>query len=131
MPVITSRLTPGLPDGIRRPVAALLLVLISCLLAWMTHLAGWPREQVLATAILATTILLWITETLPLFATAFISISLQVLLLANPANWRWFGFADSNGPTMHDFLSAAVDPVLLLFFSGLVLSRAAVNSSRC
>jgi sodium-dependent dicarboxylate transporter 2/3/5 len=128
MPVISSRLTPGLPQGIRRPVAAVLLVAVACLLAWMTHLAGWPREQVLATAILATTVLLWITETLPLFATSFISISLQVLLLGNPGGWRWFGFADSSGPTMRDFMSAAVDPVLLLFFSGLVLSRAAVKT---
>lgn len=128
MPVITSRLTPGLPEGIRRPVAALLLVVVACVLAWLTHLAGWPREQVLATAILVTTVLLWITETLPLFATAFISISLQVLLLANPGQWRWLGFADDGGPTLHNFMSAAVDPVLLLFFSGLVLSRAAVKT---
>jgi len=128
MPLISSRLTPGLPDGIRRPVAALFLVIVACGLAWIAHLAGWPREQVLATAILVTTVLLWVTETLPLFATAFISISLQVLLLGNPGNWVWFGFTNGNGPTMRDIMAAAVDPVLLLFFSGLVLSRAAVKT---
>ncbi|ODS52673.1 MAG: hypothetical protein ABS36_16655 [Acidobacteria bacterium SCN 69-37] len=128
MPEIPSRLTPGLPEGIRRPVAALLLSVIACGVAWLAHVAGWPREQVLATAVLVATVLLWITETLPLFATAFISISLQILLLANPGHWRWLGFASGNGPTLRDFMSAAVDPVLLLFFSGLVLSRAAVKT---
>ena len=129
MLVTKSRLTPGLPDSIRRPVAALLLSLVAAAIAGLAHLAGWPREQVLATAILVTTVLLWITETLPLFATAFISIALQTLLLANPGEWSWLGFADGGGPTLRDFLAAAVDPVLLLFFSGLVLSRAAVKAS--
>lgn len=128
MPEIYSRLTPGLPAGVRRPVAALLLTIVAIAIAWLAHLAGWPREQVLASAILATTVLLWITETLPLFATAFISISLQILLLANPGQWSWLGFSDRSGPTLRDFMSAAVDPVLLLFFSGLVLSRAAVKA---
>lgn len=128
IPLIPLRLSPGLPDGIRRPVAALLLCLVATGLAWIAHAAGWPREQVLATGILIVTILLWVTETLPLFATAFISISLQVLLLGNPGHWSWLGFQNGDGPSLHDFMSAAVDPVLLLFFSGLVLSRAAVKT---
>lgn len=96
--------------------------------AWIAHAAGWPREQVLATAILVTTVLLWVTETLPLFATAFFSIALQFLLLGNPGEWRWLGFESGDGPTLQDFMGAAADPVLLLFFSGLVLSRAAVKT---
>jgi sodium-dependent dicarboxylate transporter 2/3/5 len=78
--------------------------------------------------ILIATVLLWITETLPLFATAFISISLQLLLLGNPGQWSWLGFEQGDGPDLRDFMGAAVDPVLLLFFSGLVLSRAAVKT---
>jgi solute carrier family 13 (sodium-dependent dicarboxylate transporter), member 2/3/5 len=78
--------------------------------------------------ILTSTILLWITETLPLFATAFVSISLQLLLLRNPGRWTWLGFEQGEGPSPHAFLAAAVDPVLLLFFGGLVLARAAVKT---
>src|SRR5690606_34518083 len=126
MALRATRLSPGLPEGIRRPVAALLLCLVAVGLSWFAHAAGWPREQVLATGILITTVLLWVTETLPLFATAFISIALQILLLANPGGWGWLGFDAGGGPSLEDFLGAAVDPVLLLFFSGLVLSRAAV-----
>jgi sodium-dependent dicarboxylate transporter 2/3/5 len=128
VPVIPSRLSPGLPEGIRKPVAALVLCLVASGLAWWAHAAGLPREQVLAIGILALTVLLWITETLPLFATAFISIALQFLLLANPGHWTWLGFETGPGPTLREFMSAAVDPVLLLFFSGLVLSRAAVKT---
>lgn len=128
MPQIYSRITPGLPEGIRRPIAAALLTTVAVAIGWLAHAAGWPREQVLASAILGLTVLLWVTETLPLFATAFISVSLQILLLANPGQWAWLGFSSGGGPTLRDFMSAAVDPVLLLFFSGLVLARAAVKT---
>lgn len=122
------RLTPGLPEWIRPYVAILVLVGLACGAGWLAHAWGWPREQVLAVVILSATVLLWVTETLPLFATAFISISLQLLLIGNPGNWPWLGFEDGNGPTLRDIMAAAVDPVLLLFFSGLVLSRAAVKT---
>ncbi len=128
IPPLYLRLSPGLPRGIGRPVAALVLCLVAAGFGWMVHAWGWPREQALATAILAATVLLWVTETLPLFATAFISISLQVLLLGNPGEWSWLGFEDGNGPSLRDFMGAAADPVLMLFFSGLVLARAAVNT---
>ena len=126
--MLNLRLTPGLPPWFRPYVAALLLVGVACGFGWLAHAAGWPREQALAVAILTTTVLLWVTETLPLFATAFISVSLQLLLLGNPGGWSWLGFEDGGGPTLEDIMAAAVDPVLLLFFSGLVLSRAAVKT---
>jgi solute carrier family 13 (sodium-dependent dicarboxylate transporter), member 2/3/5 len=101
-----------------------LLLLVPFGLAWLLHLAGWAREQVFATAILAGTALFWVTEALPLFATAFISIAAQMFFLANPAEWPRLGFDQGNGPEPRDFLGAAADPVLVLFFSGLVLARA-------
>lgn len=128
MALLPLRLSPGLPDSIRRPVAALLLCLVAAGLAWVAQGAGWPREQVIATGILVATVLLWVTETLPLFATAFISISLQIVLLGNPGEWPWLRFENGPAPTMRDVLAAAIDPVLLLFFGGLVLARAAVKT---
>jgi sodium-dependent dicarboxylate transporter 2/3/5 len=128
MALLPLRLSPGLPEGIRRPVAALLLCLVAAGLAWVAHAAGWPREQVIGTGVLVVTVLLWVTETLPLFATAFISIALQMILLGNPGRWSWLRFESRPGPTIDDVLAAAIDPVLLLFFGGLVLSRAAVKT---
>lgn len=125
---IRLRITPGLPDRFRRPLAGLLLAFVPAALAWIAYLAGWPREQVLVTGILAATVLLWVTEALPLFATAFLSIASQLLLLGNPGGWFWLGFERGNGPAPRDFLTAAVDPVLLLFFSGFILSRAVTKT---
>lgn len=86
--------------------------------------AGWSREQAFALAILAGTALAWATEALPLFATAFISIAAQMFFLSNPAGWPGLGFEQGDGPEPRAFLAAATDPVLVLFFAGLVLSRA-------
>lgn len=102
----------------------LLLVLVSAGVAWMFASAGWSREQVFAVTILAATALAWATEALPLFATAFVSIAAQMFLLSNPAGWPGLGFEQGGGPEPRAFLSAAADPVLVLFFAGLVLSRA-------
>ncbi len=101
-----------------------LLLLLPFGIAWALDLAGWSREQVFAAAILAGTALLWVTEALPLFATAFISIAAQMFFLANPAGWPGLGFERGDGPEPRAFLGASADPVLVLFFSGLVLSRA-------
>lgn len=120
--------SPGLPAGIRRPLAALFLLGLAALLAAAVYQAGWPREQALMAGILAGTVLLWVTETLPLFATAFISIALHIFLLGNPGNWRGLGFESGDNPTFRAIFAAAVDPVLLLFFSGLVLARAATTT---
>ncbi|HUE84610.1 MAG TPA: DASS family sodium-coupled anion symporter [Vicinamibacterales bacterium] len=107
-----------------RALGHVLLLLLPIALAWLLDRAGWSREQVFAAAILAATALLWVTEALPLFATAFISIAAQMFFLANPAEWPGLGFEQGNGPEPRAFLAAAADPVLVLFFGGLVLSRA-------
>ena len=118
----------GVASAIRQPSAVMLLLLVASGLASLVHVAGWPREQVLMTGILAATVLLWVTETLPLFATAFIAITLELLLLGNPGGWDWLGSQQGDSESLHAFLAAAADPVLLLFFSGLVLSRAATKT---
>jgi sodium-dependent dicarboxylate transporter 2/3/5 len=106
----------------------LLLLLFPIAVAWTLSAAGWPREQAIAAAILAGTALAWATEALPLFATAFVSIAAQMFFLANPAGWPGLGFEDGAGPEPRAFLAAAADPVLVLFFAGLVLSRAIANA---
>ena len=127
LPRLSSFPSP-LPDSMRRPLATFGLLATSVGLAGAAAAAGWPREQALIVGIVAATVLLWVTEALPLFATAFISIAMQLLLLGNPGGWRWLGFENDGGPPPEAFLSAAADPVLLLFFGGLVLARAATRT---
>lgn len=71
--------------------------------------------------------LLWTTEALPLFATSLLVIGLEIVLLANPGQWRGLGFEQVPSPPWQSFLTAAADPVLLLFFGGFLLARAAVR----
>jgi solute carrier family 13 (sodium-dependent dicarboxylate transporter), member 2/3/5 len=89
-----------------------------------------PREAAFMAGILALAALLWMTEAVPLFATSLLVIGLQILLLANPGGWPGLGFEDQQSPTSPTYqqvLAAAADPVLVLFFGGLLLARAATK----
>ena len=71
--------------------------------------------------------LLWVTEALPLFATSLLVIGLQLILLANPGGWPGLGFSQGESPGWRAIVGAAADPVLVLFFGGFLLARAAVK----
>ena len=86
-----------------------------------------PREAALMAAIFVLAALLWVTEALPLFATALLVIGLEIVLLANPGDWAGLGFASAPSPDFRDILAAAADPVLVLFFGGLLMAQAAVK----
>jgi len=86
-----------------------------------------PREACLMAGIFALAALLWASEALPLFATSLLVIGLQTLLLANPGNWPGLGFASGENPGYATVLAGAIDPVIVLFFGGFLLARAAVK----
>lgn len=93
----------------------------------LTAWGGLPREQAFMAGILVLAAVLWVSEAIPLFATSVIVIALQVLFLANPGGWTGFGFTEGEGPSVRNLLNAATDPVLVLFFAGFVMARAAVK----
>jgi len=86
-----------------------------------------PRETAFMAAIAVAAALLWVTEALPAFATALLVLGLEVVLLANPGGWPSLGFASAPSPDFRDLLAAAADPVLVLFFGGLLMAHAAVK----
>jgi solute carrier family 13 (sodium-dependent dicarboxylate transporter), member 2/3/5 len=88
-----------------------------------------PREAVFMSAIFVLAALLWMTEALPLFATSLLVIGLQLILLSNPGDWPGFGFETEPSPSFREVLNIAADPVLLLFFGGFLLARAAVKEN--
>jgi len=98
-------------------------LLIGCLFAW-TEL---PREAVWMAGIFAVAAALWMTEALPLFVTSLLVIGLEIILLANPGGWRGLGFEREPSVEWSSILSAAAHPILLLFFGGFLLARAAVK----
>lgn len=71
--------------------------------------------------------LLWLTEALPLFATSLLVIGLEIVVLGNPGDWNIFRFEGAEKPTYHDIVGAAADPIIMLFFGGFLLARAAVK----
>jgi solute carrier family 13 (sodium-dependent dicarboxylate transporter), member 2/3/5 len=90
-------------------------------------MTDWPREQGIMAGIMVMAALLWVTEALPLFVTSLVVIAAEVILLANPGGWGGLGFEVAAEPTFKTILNASVSPILVLFFAGLVMSRAAVN----
>lgn len=83
--------------------------------------AGWMA------GIFTLACLLWMTEALPLFATALLIMGLEVLLLANPGGWRGLGFESKTSPNFTYFLEPLSDPIIVLFLGGFMLARAAVK----
>lgn len=91
---------------------------------WKSEL---PKEAVWMIGIFALAALLWMTEALPLFATAFVIIILEVVLLANPGNWVNLGFEDGKTIPYQEFLQPLSDPIIFLFLGGFLLAQASVK----
>jgi solute carrier family 13 (sodium-dependent dicarboxylate transporter), member 2/3/5 len=86
-----------------------------------------PREKVFMLGIFILASWLWLTEAVPLFATAVLIIGLEVLLLGNPGNWDSLGFEVAENPGFRNFLMPLSDPVIVLFFGGFILAMATVK----
>jgi len=86
-----------------------------------------PREASFMAGIFLLAAILWATEAIPLFSTALIVIGLQVILFANPGNWLYLGFQNTPGPSFRSILASAADPVVFLFFGGLLMAQAAIK----
>ncbi len=107
--------------------AALIVGIALLFTLGLLRFSDWPREAALMAGIFVLAALLWLTEAMPLFATSLLVIGLQVVLLANPGGWPGLGFASGSGPGYRQVLAAAADPVLVLFFGGFLLARAATK----
>jgi len=123
-------MTPAPPVKVQNYSATIVaLIAVAALIFTLALLrySEWPREAALMAGIFVLAALLWVTEAMPLFATSLLVIGLQVILLANPGGWAGIGFESGGGPKYREVLAAAADPILLLFFGGFLLARAAVK----
>ncbi len=105
-------------------VASFLFAFFTVVLLWNQPI---PREATLMSGIFVLAGFLWMTEALPLFATAFVIISLEVILIANPGQWSALGFESGVNPDFKIFLSPLSDPVIFLFLGGFLLAQASVK----
>jgi solute carrier family 13 (sodium-dependent dicarboxylate transporter), member 2/3/5 len=121
-------------SGINPPIntRALSIFLTCFLLASFTTYYSFqyttlPEEAAWMAGIFSLACLLWVTEALPLFATSILVIGLQILLISNPGSWPGIGFEKTQGPDFKFFLEPLADPILVLFFGGFLLAKAAVK----
>ena len=109
----------------------ILWTLISFGIAFLVGFALWdsemPRQAVLMSSIFVLAGLLWVTEALPLFATALVIISLEIILISNPGEWVGLGNQNGPNPDYRIFLNPLADPVIILFLGGFILAQASVK----
>lgn len=119
--------------AVRSPIRlrSLLLFLGSGLLTLLAIIGlsatDMSQEAVYMTGIFILAALLWVTEALPLFATALLVIALEIILLANPGSWSGLGFETGASPDYREFLAPLSDPIIILFLGGFLMAQAAIK----
>jgi solute carrier family 13 (sodium-dependent dicarboxylate transporter), member 2/3/5 len=121
-------------SGVNPPIdTRAVSIFITCVLlsGFVTYYSltsmGLSREAGWMFGIFVLACLLWMTEALPLFATALLLVGLQVILLANPGNWIGMGFEMKESPHFTYFIEPLSDPIIVLFLGGFIMARAAVK----
>ena len=116
------------PITSRRAQLFLLTLLIDAIVVWfLFENTNLDREAIFMSGIFVLAGLLWVTEALPLFATAIMIIALEIIFLANPGEWAGFGFTSGNPPDYQEFLSPLANPIIVLFFGGFILAQAVLK----
>jgi sodium-dependent dicarboxylate transporter 2/3/5 len=80
-----------------------------------------PGERVLGIFLMA--VVLWVTEAIPLFATAALIIFLEIALISDQAVWSLPGAGEAVG--YEAFFATLAHPVLMLFLGGFFLAEGA------
>lgn len=117
--------TTTLPRPSRLQAAGLGLGAVAFAVPWFVEVPGLetPGRRMLAVFLLA--IVLWVTEAIPLVATAVLVILLQVLLLSDQA------LVDPGPDPLPaaDYFAALADPVIVLFVGGFLIAEGASRFS--
>lgn len=97
--------------------------LIAVLVFLFVQLPGLSVEGSRMFGIFLAAILLWVTEAIPLAATAALVIFLEVLLVSN----RALVSVGEDAPTYTSFFGALANPVIILFLGGFMLADGAAK----
>ena len=111
------------PALTRRQVVGLVLGAVMFLAPLLVDVPGLEDmgERMLAIFLLA--IVLWVTEAIPLVATAVLGIALEILLVSNQALLPVPG--DGDATKYSAFLGALANPVIILFLGGFLIADGA------
>lgn len=98
------------------------LAIALLMITYLFQQSTLSQEIIYMTGIFVLAGLLWVTEALPLFATAILIIALEIILLANPGSWPGLGF-EEDSPAYQTFFAPLANPVIVLFFGGFILAH--------
>ena len=107
-----------------RQTIGLALGLVALLVPWVVDFDGLdePGERILGVFLMA--IVLWITEAIPLYATAALIIFLEILFISDQALWD-LPDAFEPPPSSESFFATLAHPALILFLGGFFLAEGA------
>ena len=103
----------------------LVLAPVVLVLPWVMNIDGLsePGQRMLGVFLMA--IVLWVTEAIPLYATAALIILLQILLISDQALWDLP--AEFTPPPSASYFATLAHPVLILFLGGFFLAEGAAR----
>ncbi|MBK9332405.1 MAG: anion permease [Ignavibacteria bacterium] len=110
---------------IRRLINFIVIILVSVFVSWWAS-SSLETPAAYMLAILIAAALLWVTETIPLFATSLLIIGAQIIFLGNPGNWEILRSAGRETFPYRDFLDPLSDPIIILFLGGFILAKVGV-----
>lgn len=108
-----------------RRVISLLVALLVLILPWFVEFPGLSPAGHRLFGIFLSAIVLWVTEPIPLHATAALIILLEILLISDKALVAVPG--DFDAPAFAQFYHALAHPVLMLFLGGFFLANGAAR----
>ncbi|MGV3759431.1 MAG: SLC13 family permease, partial [Actinomycetota bacterium] len=117
------RRRPRLPSGSRRRPLGLALAALWALVPLVVNFDGLSPQGHRMLAVFGAAVVLWVTEAIPLHATAVGIIFAEILLVSDQA---LVGLPESyEAPPFADFYATLAHPVLMLFLGGFFLAEAA------
>ncbi|MEM9664343.1 MAG: DASS family sodium-coupled anion symporter [Bacteroidota bacterium] len=125
--IVARRLRFRPPVNLRKALNVVLALVAATAVVLALRPTGLEQEIIYMAGIFVLAALLWVTEALPLFATALLVMGLEILLLANPGGWDGLGFANGASPDYRVFLDPLSDPIIVLFLGGFLMARAAIK----
>jgi solute carrier family 13 (sodium-dependent dicarboxylate transporter), member 2/3/5 len=109
----------------RRLISFVGIILFSVLVSWIAAPA-LETPAVFMLAILIAAALLWVTETIPLFATSLLIIGTQIIFLGNPGDWDILKTDGTQPIAYTEFLDPISNPIIILFLGGFILAKVGV-----
>ncbi len=124
-PAPPPRRRPTLPQPTSLQSAGLLVGVVAFLLPLLIEVPGLEPAGARMLAIFLLAIVLWVTEAIPLVATAVLVILLEVLMISDEALVALPATTTASTLAAGDYFAALANPVIILFLGGFLIADGA------